>query len=47
MATRNPAQRRKIRALETQRDTLIEKKRSNEEKLKVVRTQLKHARGTK
>lgn len=47
MTTKNPVQRRKIRALEAQRDVLSEKKKSTDEKLKVVRTQLKHARGTK
>lgn len=47
MATKNPTQRRKIRALEAQRDVLTEKRKSTDEKLKVVRTQLKHARATK
>jgi hypothetical protein len=44
MAAKNPVQRRKIRALEAQRDILSEKRKTNDEKLKVVRTQLKHAR---
>lgn len=47
MAAKNPTQRRKIRALEAQRDVLSEKKKATDEKLKVVRTQLKHARSTK
>lgn len=47
MATKNPTQRRKIRALEAQRDLLSEKRKATDEKLKVVRTQLKHARSTK
>ena len=47
MAAKNPAQRRKIRALEAARDSLSEKKKTIEEKLKVTRTQLKHARDTR
>ena len=46
MAKSNPVQRRKIRALEAARDALSEKKKATDEKLKVVRTQLKHARAT-
>ena len=47
MSTKNLAKRKKIRALEALRDSLTEKRKAMEEKLKVTRTQLKHARAQK
>jgi hypothetical protein len=44
MATRDPTRRKNIRALEAERDRWQEKKRSADEKLKVLRVRLKNAR---
>lgn len=46
-ATRDPTRRRKIRALEAKRDTLIDRKRIADVELKKVRAELKAHKGRK